>query len=49
MPLNNRLLAAGAARPDADAREIVTFWGQLEWGLFALGAASVAVFAWTLA
>jgi hypothetical protein len=49
VPLNNRLLAAGAARPDADAREIVTFWGQLEWGLFALGAASVAVFAWTLA
>ncbi len=49
VPLNNRLLAAGASRPDADAREIVTFWGQLEWGLFALGAASVAVFAWTLA
>jgi hypothetical protein len=49
VPLNNRLLAASGARPDADAREIVTFWGQLEWGLFALGAAATAVFAWTLA
>ncbi|WP_298426584.1 DUF1772 domain-containing protein [Rhodoblastus sp.] len=49
VPLNNRLLATSAARPDADAREIVTFWGQLEWGLFALGLASASVFAWTLA
>jgi len=48
VPLNNRLLANAGGRPDADAREIVTFWGQLEWGLFALGLASVAVFAWTL-
>ena len=48
VPLNNRLLATSAARPDADAREIVTFWGQLEWGLFALGVVGTAVFAWTL-
>jgi hypothetical protein len=46
VPLNNRLLAATPAQPDADAREIVTFWGLLEWGLFALAAASAAVFAW---
>jgi hypothetical protein len=49
VPLNNRLLATSAARPDADAREMVTFWGQLEWGLFALGVTGTAVFAWTLA
>jgi hypothetical protein len=49
VPLNNRLLAASAAQPEADAREIVTFWGQLEWGLVALGAVGTAVFAWTLA
>ncbi|HUO53548.1 MAG TPA: DUF1772 domain-containing protein, partial [Rhodoblastus sp.] len=49
VPLNNRLLAASPAQPAADAREIVTFWGQLEWGLAALGAAGVTVFAWTLA
>jgi len=48
VPLNNRLLAASPAQPEADAREIVTFWGRLEWGLVAIGAASAAVFAWTL-
>ncbi|MCI4680527.1 DUF1772 domain-containing protein [Rhodoblastus acidophilus] len=48
VPLNNRLLATSAARPDADAREIVTFWGQLEWGLFALGVVATAVFGWVL-
>jgi hypothetical protein len=48
VPLNNRLLATSAAQPEADAREIVTVWGQLEWGLFALGAISAGVFAWTL-
>ena len=45
VPLNNRLLSAPA---DADSREIVTIWGQLEWGLFALGLISASVFAWTL-
>ena len=45
VPLNNRLLSAPG---DADSREIVTIWGQLEWGLFALGLISAAVFAWTL-
>jgi hypothetical protein len=45
VPLNNRLLSAPA---DADSREVVTLWGQLEWGLFALGVISAAVFAWTL-
>lgn len=49
VPLNNRLLAASPAQPEADAREIVTFWGRLEWGLVGLGAGAVAVFAWTLA
>jgi hypothetical protein len=45
VPLNNRLLSAPG---DAESREIVTIWGQLEWGLFALGLISAAVFAWTL-
>jgi hypothetical protein len=45
VPLNNRLLSAPA---EADSREVVTIWGQLEWGLFALGLVSAAVFAWTL-
>ncbi len=45
VPLNNRLLSAPG---DANSREIVTIWGQLEWGLFALGLISAAVFAWTL-
>jgi hypothetical protein len=45
VPLNNRLLSAPA---DPDSREVVTLWGQLEWGLFALGVISAAVFAWTL-
>ena len=45
VPLNNRLLSAPG---DADSREIVTIWGQLEWGLFALGLVSASVFAWTL-
>ncbi len=49
VPLNNRLLATSAARPEADAREMITFWGQLEWGLFVLGVVGTAVFAWTLA
>jgi Anthrone oxygenase len=48
VPLNNRLLASSAGRPDADAREIITFWGQLEWGLFALGLVATGVFAWAL-
>jgi hypothetical protein len=48
VPLNNRLLAAPPAQPAADAREIVTFWGRLEWGLAALGVISAGVFAWTL-
>jgi hypothetical protein len=47
VPLNNRLLAA-SAQPEADAREIVTVWGQLEWGLVAIGAVAVATFAWAL-
>jgi hypothetical protein len=45
VPLNNRLLSAPA---EPDSREVVTIWGQLEWGLFALGLVSAAVFAWTL-
>ena len=45
VPLNNRLLAAAPGQPAADSREIVTFWGLLEWGLFAIGVASSAVFA----
>jgi hypothetical protein len=45
VPLNNRLLSAPG---NADSREVVTLWGQLEWGLFALGLISAAVFAWTL-
>ena len=45
VPLNNRLLSAPG---DADSREIVTIWGQLEWGPFALGLVSASVFAWTL-
>ncbi len=48
VPLNNRLLAASPAQPEADAREIVTFWGRLEWGLVAIAGASAAVFAWIL-
>jgi hypothetical protein len=48
VPLNNRLLAAAPGQPAADSREIVTFWGQLEWGLFAIGVASSSVFAWIL-
>src|SRR5574340_862800 len=48
VPLNNRLLAASPAQPEADAREIVTFWGRLEWGLVVLGAGAASVFAWTL-
>ncbi|WP_294540526.1 DUF1772 domain-containing protein [uncultured Rhodoblastus sp.] len=48
VPLNNRLLAASPGQPAADSREIVTFWGLLEWGLFAIGVASSSVFAWIL-
>jgi hypothetical protein len=48
VPLNNRLLAAAPGQPAADSREIVTFWGLLEWGLFVIGVASSAVFAWIL-
>ncbi len=48
VPLNNRLLAASPGQPAADSREIVTFWGRLEWGLFAIGAVSTGVFAWIL-
>ncbi len=48
VPLNNRLLAEPAGKPEADAREMVTIWGFLEWGLVALGVISAAVFGWTL-
>jgi hypothetical protein len=48
VPLNNRLLASSPGLPAADSREIVTFWGRLEWGLVAISLAAVAVFAWTL-
>lgn len=48
-PLNNRLLAEQAAKPEADARSLVAFWGQLEWGLVGLGLVSTAVFGWILA
>lgn len=48
VPLNNRLLAAPPAPPQADAREMVTDWGRLEWGLAALGVIASAVFAWAL-
>jgi hypothetical protein len=44
VPLNNRLLSN-----PADARELVTFWGRLEWGLVALGLLSAAIYGWTLA
>ena len=42
VPLNNRLLSAPASQPEADAREMVTVWGRLEWGLAALGLISSA-------
>ncbi len=48
VPLNNRLLAAPPAQPEADAREMVTDWGRLEWGLAALGVIAASVFAWAL-
>ncbi len=48
VPLNNRLLAAPSAQPEADAREMVKDWGRLEWGLAVLGLMSCAVFAWIL-
>jgi hypothetical protein len=48
VPLNNRLLSSTPGQPAADSREIVTFWGRLEWGLFAIGLTSSAVFAWIL-
>ncbi len=47
VPLNNRLLANAPAQPDA--REMVTDWGRLEWGLVALGAIAAGVFCWALA
>jgi uncharacterized membrane protein len=48
VPLNNRLLAAPPAQPEADAREMVKDWGRLEWGLAALGVIATAVFTWPL-
>ena len=48
VPLNNRLLSAPPAQPQGDARELVTDWGRLEWGLAALGIVATAIFAWPM-
>ena len=46
VPLNNRLLAAGAE--DAGARGLMGAWGLLEWGQVALGLVACGVFVWAL-
>jgi hypothetical protein len=48
VPLNNRLLANASADASPDARELVTDWGFLEWGLSAIGVVAAATFAWAL-
>jgi uncharacterized membrane protein len=46
VPINNRLLSQG--QPQADSRELVRDWGQLEWGLVAIGLVASVVFGWAL-
>ena len=49
VPLNNRLLAVAPSEGSPDARELVTDWGILEWGLTLIGIVATATFAWPLA